>query len=59
MTHIQGTPEWVTTLDGRQLCAMVLPGRHVVAGRSGHLVPITEPHIVIGEILGLCSYLPG
>ena len=33
-------------------------GRHVIAGRSGHLVPITEPHIVIGEILRLCGCLP-
>jgi pimeloyl-ACP methyl ester carboxylesterase len=33
-------------------------GRHVLASRSGHLVPITEPHIVIGEILRLCGCLP-
>ncbi|MGI5128725.1 alpha/beta fold hydrolase [Pseudonocardia sp. CA-107938] len=34
-------------------------GRHVLAARSGHLVPITEPHVVIGEILRLCADLPG
>ena len=33
-------------------------GRHVIAARSGHIVPITEPHIVIGEILRLCGCMP-
>ncbi|MEE1842790.1 MULTISPECIES: alpha/beta fold hydrolase [unclassified Streptomyces] len=36
--------------------AQVTKGRHVVAGGSGHYVPLTEPEVVIREILAL---LPG
>ncbi|MGW6536916.1 hypothetical protein ACWGBV_06965 [Streptomyces sp. NPDC055051] len=28
-------------------------GRHVVAARSGHYVPLTEPETVVREILAL------
>ncbi|MEW2129410.1 alpha/beta hydrolase [Streptomyces sp. NPDC005435] len=31
-------------------------GRHVIAGRSGHYVPLTEPEVVVREIVAL---LPG
>ncbi|SHK15339.1 Pimeloyl-ACP methyl ester carboxylesterase [Pseudonocardia thermophila] len=34
-------------------------GRHVVAPYSAHDVPITEPHVVIGEILRLCGLSSG
>jgi pimeloyl-ACP methyl ester carboxylesterase len=33
-------------------------GRHVVAQRSGHMVPLTEPGLVADEIIGLLP-LPG
>ncbi|MFJ6982049.1 MULTISPECIES: alpha/beta fold hydrolase [unclassified Streptomyces] len=30
-------------------------GRHVVAGRSGHYVPLTEPEVVVREIVSLLA----
>ncbi|MFF9067306.1 alpha/beta fold hydrolase [Streptomyces sp. NPDC014891] len=33
-------------------------GRHVIAERSGHYVPLTEPGVVVREIVALLSGLP-
>ncbi|MEU8632114.1 hypothetical protein AB0C38_08110 [Amycolatopsis sp. NPDC048633] len=39
--------------------AAVTGGRHVIAERSGHYVPVTEPEVIAEEILRLLEAGPG